>query len=99
MDIYSLKRSSYLRCVNCFQLVNRGSDIDELSKVLYFCDVGWNERYVEIPNKELKREVVNMIQVPEYDLFGTIKFNTQELLSQLKKAALWKCVKFFNGFL
>lgn len=34
--------------------------------VLPFCDVGGNERNVEIPNKELKREVVNIGQILEY---------------------------------
>lgn len=102
LDNYSLRRSSYMRCVNCSQLVNRGSvlflytksDHDELSTiqlspvmqnllshhktqqtVLHLCDVGGNERYVEISNKELKREVVNLADVPENDLFGTMKFN------------------------
>lgn len=102
LDNYSLKKSSYMRCVNCSQLVNRSSvlflytksDHDELSTiqlspvmqnllshnktqptVLHFCDVGGNERYVEISNKELKREVVNLADVPENDLFGTMKFN------------------------
>ena len=99
-----------MRCINCSQLVNRGSvlflysksDQDELSTiqlspvmqnllshkktqptVLHFCDVGGNERYVEISNKNLKREVVNLAVAPENDLFGTMKFSTHGIPKQI----------------
>lgn len=39
----------------------------------------------KFPTRKLMREVVNMAQVPEYDLFRTMKFNTQGILKRIIK--------------
>lgn len=45
--------------------------------ILQFHQSGDNAKYVEVPNNELFREVVNLKEFPGVDLKGTMKINTK----------------------